>query len=177
MMFIVVYFLLGYKEVNISFLCDVGSIWNLLFGLGCCKLIYFVCCEVLKMLIQIRNIYIQVFILVFGFGLCIIYNFLICFDDGLMFEILVLELDFSILIMWDLKYFFRFYIIFYILLQMNVYQGCMIKMVFVKYVQKVCFRIKLGRQIVRYVFQGYNQEKEYISVDVSDKNNMNFCYL
>lgn len=80
------HFLLGYKEVNTSLPCDVGSIRNSSFGSGCCKLIYFACCEVLKMLIQIRNIYTQVFTSVSGFGPRTTHNSSIRSDDGLMLE-------------------------------------------------------------------------------------------
>lgn len=92
-----------------------------------------------------------------------------------MLETSALESDLSILITWDLKYFLRLHTISYILLQMNAHQGRMTKMALVKHAQKARFRIKLGRQTVRHVLQGHNQEKEHTSVDVSDKNNTNLC--
>lgn len=94
-----------------------------------------------------------------------------------MLETSALESDLSILVTWDLKYFLRLLTISYILLQMNAHQGRMTKMAPVKHAQKARFRKKLGRQTVRHVLQGHNQEKEHTSVDVSDKNNTNLCYL
>lgn len=49
---------------------------------------------------------------------------------------------------------------------MNAHQGRMTKMAPVKHAQKARFRIKLGRQTVRHVLQGHNQEKEHTSVDL-----------